>query len=195
MEKTTNKVQAEKTTTGTSTSTSYTINSKPQIEYGWACPRCGRINAPWKSQCDCSGYGWQPTWDWWRMPGDEWWKHVYYGSDCSTTVKTDSNGNPIVTATPTNTNNSKTILWKASSSDPDTFTVHPTDTICKSPSSTCTTTHTIVGGSDYWDEDKKEWSNIPNNTNNSTTVKNNPWDQYYTLTNTLDPLINLFEGE
>jgi hypothetical protein len=20
---------------------------------GWVCPRCNKVNAPWKSQCDC----------------------------------------------------------------------------------------------------------------------------------------------
>ena len=25
------------------------------INYGWVCPRCGRVNAPWASQCGCSG--------------------------------------------------------------------------------------------------------------------------------------------
>lgn len=22
---------------------------------GWICPRCRKVNAPWKSSCDCSG--------------------------------------------------------------------------------------------------------------------------------------------
>ena len=25
------------------------------ISQGWLCPRCGKINAPWMSQCNCSG--------------------------------------------------------------------------------------------------------------------------------------------
>ena len=25
------------------------------INYGWVCPRCGRANAPWVSQCSCTG--------------------------------------------------------------------------------------------------------------------------------------------
>lgn len=25
------------------------------MAYGWVCPRCGRVNAPWASQCGCSG--------------------------------------------------------------------------------------------------------------------------------------------
>lgn len=77
---TTDKVQVGDSTTGTSTSTSYTINSKPPTEYGWACPRCGRINAPWKSQCDCLGGNWYPTWYPWDYK-EPWWKQVYCDSD------------------------------------------------------------------------------------------------------------------
>lgn len=25
------------------------------ISQGWLCPRCGKINAPWMGQCNCSG--------------------------------------------------------------------------------------------------------------------------------------------
>lgn len=38
-------------TAGTSTSESATVN--PPMSYGWVCPKCGRVNAPWKSTCDC----------------------------------------------------------------------------------------------------------------------------------------------
>ena len=72
---TTDKVQVGDSTTGTSTSTTYRSSSPPPTEYGWACPRCGRINAPWKSNCDCSGKTyWYPTWE--GPYYDEWWKHV-----------------------------------------------------------------------------------------------------------------------
>ena len=39
------------TTTGTGESYSTSIN--PPVYYGWVCPKCGRVNAPWKSICDC----------------------------------------------------------------------------------------------------------------------------------------------
>lgn len=48
------------TTTGTSTSISGRY--PPKVEQGWKCPRCGRINAPWKSQCDCSNWTYKPEW-------------------------------------------------------------------------------------------------------------------------------------
>ena len=76
--KTTNEVQVGESTTGTSTSTTYTVNPPSyNAEKGWECPRCGRINAPWVRQCDCSRNNWNITWD---DSGDEWWKK-YINSD------------------------------------------------------------------------------------------------------------------
>ena len=63
-----NKVQTGDTVKGTSTSTStsttYTYsNPSYSAEKGWECPRCGRINAPWVRQCDCSRNDkWDITW-------------------------------------------------------------------------------------------------------------------------------------
>ena len=34
------------TSTSTSTSKSYTVNN-PTIQYGWKCPACGAVMAPW----------------------------------------------------------------------------------------------------------------------------------------------------
>ena len=70
---TTNKIQTGETVKGTSTSTTYTYNSPSySAEKGWECPRCGRINAPWVRQCDCS-----PSTSWNKItvnPCDEWWR-------------------------------------------------------------------------------------------------------------------------
>ena len=31
-----------------------TVNSDiTPVWYGWVCPKCGRVNAPWKDVCDC----------------------------------------------------------------------------------------------------------------------------------------------
>ena len=165
---TSDKVQVGDSTTGTSTSTTYTVNSKPSAEYGWICPRCNRVNAPWKSQCDCSGNYWLNNWE--KPYYEDWWKRVY----C----------------------------------DSDTFRVHPETTTWKAPSSTCgsdsatvaksdpnctvyTTAHTdVVGGSDYWDEEKKCYTNGPTVYANSctSTSSDNPWNQFSTLTNQLNSI-------
>ena len=64
MNTTTDKVQTRDSTTGTSTSTSYTYSNRPyNAEQGWECPRCGRINAPWVRQCDCSRNNIYDKWD------------------------------------------------------------------------------------------------------------------------------------
>lgn len=65
-----------KTNTNTDTSTTfYTQVSSPSIQDGWHCPRCGRINAPWVRQCDCSPSTY--TVDKITVnPCDEWWKNV-----------------------------------------------------------------------------------------------------------------------
>ena len=166
---TTDKVQVGDSTTGTSTSTNYKwIYPGYNSEKGWECPRCGRINAPWVRQCDCNRNNWTITSDWTYSP--EWWKEV--------------------------------------TCNPDTFRIHPeSGPIWKTPSSTCGTdsatvsksdpnivhtyvtgTNNIVGGSDYWDDVNKEWTNIPKGYTNSATSVNSPWNQYSTLTSQLDKL-------
>ncbi len=31
----------------------YYYNNELPPQQGWVCPKCGRVNAPWKSSCDC----------------------------------------------------------------------------------------------------------------------------------------------
>lgn len=63
----------------TTTAKSYTLKSgaSSHIEYGWVCPKCNRVNAPWKSTCDCfTNNNWQINWnvsDKTAIPND-WWK-------------------------------------------------------------------------------------------------------------------------
>lgn len=62
------KVQVGDSTTSTSTSTSTNATwrcpyTQPKAEQGWECPRCGRINAPWVRQCDCSRNDKWEKWD------------------------------------------------------------------------------------------------------------------------------------
>ena len=40
--------------TKTSTSSDLNLNSQIIVQYGWVCPKCGRVNAPWKDHCDCN---------------------------------------------------------------------------------------------------------------------------------------------
>lgn len=45
----------ETNTTKNTTCNVYIPNwNNPPAAQGWECPRCGRINAPWMSQCTCS---------------------------------------------------------------------------------------------------------------------------------------------
>lgn len=76
---TTDKVKVGESSTGTSTSTSTTASqwqtyNRYKAERGWLCPRCGRINAPWVRQCDCSPSS-TVSWDKITInPCDDWWR-------------------------------------------------------------------------------------------------------------------------
>lgn len=76
------KVQVGDSTTGTSTSTTasqWQTYNHYNAEKGWECPRCGRINAPWVRQCDCSRSNWTiTTSDWTYKP--EWSKVTCQGT-------------------------------------------------------------------------------------------------------------------
>lgn len=145
---TTNKVQTGESTAGTSTSTTW--RSSPPTEYGWACPRCGRVNAPWKSTCDCHEGYYYSTWHPWDYK-EPWWKEV------------TCNGKPIMDSD-TFKVHPETTTWKAPSS------------VCNSDSTTCKVNGTIstwsansamdTGGSDYWNSVTRNWENVPHTLTN-----------------------------
>ena len=168
---TTNKVKVGDTTTSTSTSTTasqWQTYNHYRAEQGWECPRCGRINAPWVRQCDCSR---SDRWDiTWRK--NDYTKPWWYD------YKITCNGTPVQTQI-----------------DSDTFKVHPETTTWKTPSSVCgsdsttnvksnpnsiiytTATNPTVGGSDYWDNMSQVWTNNPHvsnkiDPNTATTAQN-----------------------
>ena len=125
------KVQMAENTTGTSTSTTYTLtNPSYQAEKGWECPRCGRINAPWVRQCDCVRSNWTITTCGSYPKQDDWLTHV----TCE---------------------------------DTDMFRIHPesiTYTWDKGDKDSL-----VVGGSDFWDDDKHQWVNVPSISINTVT--------------------------
>lgn len=41
------------TIAATTTVDTGTIASNSNVQYGWVCPRCGKVYAPWKESCDC----------------------------------------------------------------------------------------------------------------------------------------------
>lgn len=78
-----------KETTTTTFTTADKSQSEPYIESGWLCRRCGRINAPWVRQCDCSPSTY--TWDKITVnPCDEWWKHQITCDDSIFKIHPDS---------------------------------------------------------------------------------------------------------
>ena len=184
---TTDKVQVGDSTTGTSTSTTWHCPYSPsKADQGWECPRCGHINAPWKSQCDCGRNNyWTVTDGWIYKPyNDEWWKQVYCDSD---TFKVHP----------------ETTTWKAPSSvcSSDSAT-----SVKSNPNSTIYTTdaNPTVGGSDY--KEGHVYVNVSKNQSNkvdpnvtawSYTNPNNCYTPHYTtetvVNNDLEPLIRHFK--
>lgn len=83
------------TTATTTTVGTGTIASNSNIQYGWVCPRCGKVNAPWKDSCNCylsipyippntpdpTPFNPMPSWPKAPEVGDDpgWWK---YGPIC-----------------------------------------------------------------------------------------------------------------
>ena len=82
-----NILKTKTTTAGTSTTTNWQCpwyHPQRNIEYGWECPRCGKINAPWITSCDCN-QNWSITWTANKLnvkpnqtwhENKEWWKEI-----------------------------------------------------------------------------------------------------------------------
>ena len=131
---TTDKVQVGDSTTGTSTSTTWLCPyTQPKAEQGWECPRCGRINAPWVRQCDCSRSNWTITCDHLYRPyqfeNKEWWKDYV---QCQSADSKSNTGESVTT-------------WNINTGDGTAISSSNMD----------------VGGSDYWNSATKAWVNVP----------------------------------
>ena len=95
---TTSQTTATTTTIGTGT-----IASNSNMQYGWVCPKCGKVLAPWKDYCDCylntpyippntsTPTPFNPTPYWAKTPevGDApgWWQ---YGPKCGEPIPCNS---------------------------------------------------------------------------------------------------------
>ena len=135
---TTDKIQVGDSTTSTSTSTTWHCPyTQPKAEQGWECPRCGRINAPWVRQCDCSR---NDKWDKWDI--------TWTKDDCTKPWWYDYK----VTCVDTSAQ---------AQIDSDTFKIHPESTVYT------THVNPVVGGSDYKDSVTGTWVNVPKTYTNS----------------------------
>lgn len=147
---TTDKVQVGDSTTGTTSTTAsqWQTYNHYTAEQGWECPRCGRINAPWVRQCDCSRSNWTITSDWTYKP--DWWKEVTCSPD---TFRIHPESGPI---------------WKAPSSTcgTDSATSVKSDPNIVHTYVTGTNKNNIVGGSDYWNPLTEAWENVSTNISN-----------------------------
>lgn len=100
-----NKQETLASTTADTTTTVETGNnvSNSNIQYGWICPRCGRVYAPWKDSCDCHTMipytppntpptPFSPTPFWPQTPGigdaPGWWQ---YGPKCGEPIPCGGN--------------------------------------------------------------------------------------------------------
>lgn len=95
---TTGTIKVGNSVTGTSTTQSYNY-TQPKIEYGWECPRCGHINAPWVRQCDCPRNHQSNTITWTTtgtsISNDDWQKTYI---NCQTdNLNCSTNHSPVIT--------------------------------------------------------------------------------------------------
>ena len=58
-------------------STTYDWRAPGYPQQGWECPRCGKINAPWISQCNCPRDSWTISWSAGNTTGDPPVTHPY----------------------------------------------------------------------------------------------------------------------
>lgn len=195
MNTTTNKVQVGDPTVGTSTTTSTSTTASQwqtcthdKAERGWECPRCGRINAPWVRSCDCSRDNLTFTWSSPSTGSDEWWRQYVPYTSTSPLTQLDSetfkihpeSGSVYTTVAPGTIHKASSSICQADSS---TAKSNPNEKIEVWSNGT-----TQWGGSDYWDEEKKCYTNGPDISSNCVTSANSPWNQFSTLTNQLDKL-------
>lgn len=86
------KVQVEKATASTTTASQWQTYNHYKAEQGWECPRCGRINAPWVRQCDCSRDDkWDITWNKDDCTKPWWYDYKVTCNGTSTQAQIDSN--------------------------------------------------------------------------------------------------------
>ena len=87
------------TTATTATVGTVTAESNYNTQYGWVCPKCGKVNAPWKDSCNCylnvpymppntpspAPFNPMPSWPQTPEIGDApgWWQ---YGPSCTTPI-------------------------------------------------------------------------------------------------------------
>ena len=170
---TTNKIQVDDSSTSTSTSTTWHCPyTRPKAEQGWECPRCGRINAPWVRQCDCSrGDKWEITWNKDDYTKPWWYDYKVTCNGTSTQAQVDS----------------------------DTFKIHPESTVYQVGGSDYKVngTYTNVSGT-YTNVSGTQSNGVdPNVTAWSCTNPNNCHTPHYAtetvVNNNLEPLTRHFK--
>lgn len=152
------KVEIGDSSTGTSSSTTYFTKPTYSTEKGWECPRCGRINAPWVRQCDCSSD--YPYYE-------EWWKKITCSPD---TFRIHPESDPIYsTGVPHTIHKAPSSICQAESKPEDysNVTAWANGTTIDSPDNPWNQFKTpTAGGSDYYDTVTKSWVNVPHTLTN-----------------------------
>ena len=145
---------ADSSSSTSQTTSSYWPPNLYNAERGWECPRCGRINAPWVRQCDCSRDKWTISWTSdhiepsWTGDKPDWWKEVTCDPD---TFKVHPD----------------TVTWEV----PSSICQSDSSTTKSNPNSTIYVTghNPVVGGSDYYNPVTGTYDNVAKNLRNSVT--------------------------